>query len=89
VRSHAGRVRFRYLDVTDSALSGFPEDVRELARDEARLPLTVVDGAVIFTGAFSPSRIDYEIRRQLANRWPGKAPGGAARERRVTAERLT
>ncbi len=43
-----------------------------MAQDASLLPLTVVEGKVIFTGAFSPSRIDYEVRRQLAARWPGE-----------------
>ncbi|HHW13866.1 MAG TPA: hypothetical protein GXX28_02900 [Firmicutes bacterium] len=44
-----------------------------MARDASRLPLTVVDDSVIFTGAFSPSRIEYELRRQFRNRPAGEA----------------
>lgn len=46
-----------------------------MAEDAALLPLTVVEGSVIFTGAFSPSRIDYEVKRLLASRWPGGERG--------------
>jgi hypothetical protein len=53
-----------------------------MARDSSRLPLTVVGGGVILTGAFSPSRIDYEVKRQLAARW-GEGPGA----RRLLRER--
>lgn len=49
-----------------------------MARDASRLPLSVVDGRVIFTGAFSPSRIEYEVKRVLASRWPGEGTGRVA-----------
>jgi disulfide oxidoreductase YuzD len=64
-------VAYRYLDAADPALDALPDKVRAMARDPLLLPLSVVDGEVVFTGAFSPSRIDYEIRRRLATRWTG------------------
>ncbi|MGE5553541.1 MAG: hypothetical protein ACM3XZ_06430 [Betaproteobacteria bacterium] len=51
--------------------------MQKLARDDYLLPLTVVEGRVIFTGFFSPSRLDYEIKRQSAARWEGGAGGQA------------
>lgn len=74
MQSSAGRVIYRYLDSADPALDATPEKVRAMARDPLLLPLSVVDGEVIFTGAFSPSRIDYEVRRRLASRWAGGQP---------------
>ncbi len=48
-----------------------------MARDDSLLPLTVVEGQVILTGTYSPSRIEYEIKRQLTARW-GAGAGGQA-----------
>lgn len=62
------RATCRYIDCSDrKALAAYPQAL-DLVEDQGRLPLGLVEGDVIVAGIFSPTRLDYEIRRVLATR---------------------
>lgn len=71
------RVKFRYVDATTDEINNFPTLAQAIAQRRMPLPVTLIDGEVMFPGMFTPTMIIYYVKRKLSDGGPERRNGHA------------
>jgi len=64
------QVKYRYVDATTDDIKDFPALAADIAKGKLPLPVTLIDGEVMYPGMYTPTMIIYQIKRKLSQVGP-------------------